>query len=501
MAAPVAAARGLRVAFNGVEVVKGVDVELFAGEVHAIIGENGAGKSTVAKTLAGVNSPSAGQVLLNGQPVAFGSPRQAIEAGIALIHQEPLTFPDLMVAENIFVGHQPTKGAGIDWPRITRESSELLASIGVKLNPGILVRGLSVADQQMIELASALSHHAKVLIFDETTASLTPQEVGALFAIMKRLKEEGKALAFVSHRLDEVLTVADRITVLRDGEKVAELDPAKTNTDELIRNMVGRSVSAQIHRGAPKYPDSEPVLSTVRLTQTGRFRNISLEARPGRILGLGGLVGAGRTEFCRVLFGIEQPTSGEIRFRGKPTRIGSPAEAMKLGFAMAPEDRQHDGLQTSRSILENVLLSNLRALAPRGWVSAGPIYDQSKRALAGFSTRYRELDQPVRELSGGNQQKVVLAKLLLSKPSMLILDEPTRGVDVGAKEEIHRIIIELADSGVAVIMVSSDLPELLALSDEVVVLRQGQVAGRFDRSNATPESVMAAAAGQVAVAS
>jgi len=501
MAAAAAGARGLRVSFSGVEVVKGVDIDLFPGEVHAIVGENGAGKSTVAKTLAGVNIPSAGQILLDGSPVNFSSPRQAISAGVALIHQEPLTFPDLTVAENIFVGHQPLAGLKIDWKRIEADTVSLLKRIGVNLPPDRLVRGLSVADQQMIELASALSHEAKVLIFDETTAALTPQEVAGLFEIVNRLKSEGKALAFVSHRLDEVFTIADRITVLRDGEKVAELDPKKATADELIRHMVGRSVSAQIHRAEPKFPSQDPLLVCRGLTQRGKFENIDLELKPGRILGLGGLVGAGRTEVCRVLFGIEPPDSGEIRFRGKPIRIGSPADAMKLGFAMAPEDRQHDGLQVTRSILENVLLSNLRGLAPRGWVSMGPVKTESTRALAGFHTKYRELDQPARELSGGNQQKVVLAKLLLSKPSVLILDEPTRGVDVGAKEEIHKIVIELADSGVAVLMVSSDLPELLALSDEIVVLHQGRIAGRFDRSNATAESVMTAAAGQVAVAS
>jgi rhamnose transport system ATP-binding protein len=478
-------------AFGGVEVVKGVDIDLRAGEVHAIVGENGAGKSTVAKIFAGVHRPTAGTLELNGQPLALESPRHAIGMGIALIHQEPLTFPHLDVSENIFVGHQPVSKGGVDWRDMRRRAREILDSLGVKLDPQARVGGLSVADQQMVELAAALSHDAKVLLMDETTAALTPKEVAELFAIVRRLREQGCAIAFVSHHLDEVFEIADRITVMRDGEKVGERLPAETSVNEIVKLMVGREVTAS-RAGARALPGGEPVLQVSNLTVPGRCEGVSFEVRPGEIVGLAGLVGAGRTDVCRAIFGTEPRAGGVIRVNGREVRIRSPREAMRHGLAMVPEDRQHEGLLLPQSISDNATLP----ISRRGWRRFGKERELAKSFADRLRTAYRSVEQPVRELSGGNQQKIVLGKWLMTEPKILILDEPTRGVDVGAKEEVHRQILALADEGMAILMVSSDLPELLALSDRVLVMRGGRLVESLTAGEASPERVMLAATGQ-----
>jgi rhamnose transport system ATP-binding protein len=488
---------GLRMSFGGQEVVKGVDLKLRAGEVHAIVGENGAGKSTVAKLIAGVYQPTGGVIHLNGNPVSLENPRQAIQLGIALIHQEPLTFPDLDVSENIFVGHQPVRNRlyGVDWPEMRRAAKRILDELGVAIDPKARVSDLSVADQQMVELACALSHNAQVLLMDETTASLTPKEVAELFAIVRKLKEQGVALAFVSHHLDEIWEIADRITVMRDGEKVAELIPSETTVDEVIQLMVGRSVNLS-RKQHQRVVDAPPFLKVNKLSRIGQFRDISFEVRPGEIVGLAGLVGAGRTEVCRTLFGIDRPSSGTIEIGGTPVAIRRPTDAMSHGMAFVPEDRQHEGLLMPMSIEENASLAALRKLSKFGWVDRK---EESKLALEfaqKLQTVFRSILQPVQELSGGNQQKIVLAKWLLTQPKLLILDEPTRGVDVGAKDEVHRLILQLVEQGLALLIVSSDLPELLALCDRVVVMREGSVIRELSREDATPESVMRAATGQ-----
>ncbi len=485
-------------AFGGQEVVKGVDIELHAGEVHAIVGENGAGKSTVAKLIAGVHQPTAGEIRLNGKAVHLENPRQAIHLGIALIHQEPLTFPDLDVAENIFVGHQPIRNplSGIDWNSMRRSAKAILDELGVSIDPKARVSDLSVADQQMVELACALSHDAKVLLMDETTASLTPKEVAELFGIVRRLKSQGKAIAFVSHHLDEIFEIADRITVMRDGEKVGELIPSQTTIDELIRLMVGRSVDASV-KTHQTVIDAPPLLKVENLTRTGQFRNVSFEVRPGEIVGLAGLVGAGRTEVCRTIFGIDQPSSGSIQIDGKKISVRKPTDAMELGVAFVPEDRQHEGLLMPMSIEHNATLAILSKLAKFGWVDRKRENKLAREFAEKLQTAFRNVSQPVRELSGGNQQKIVLAKWLLTEPRLLILDEPTRGVDVGAKDEVHRLILQLVDQGLALLVVSSDLPELLALCDRVIVMHEGSVIQELNRDEATPERVMQAATGQV----
>ncbi len=487
----------MRMAFGGAEVLKGVDIDLFPGEVHGIIGENGAGKSTLGKLIAGVYRPTGGKLTIQGDTCTLGSPRQALDLGIALIHQEPLTFPDLDVAENIFVGRQPKDRFGqIDWSSMYVHAAELLNSIGVKLNPRSKVRGLGVADQQMIELAAALSQKARVLILDETTASLTPKEVAELFAIVRRLRDEGCAVVFVSHRLDEIFEICDRITILRDGEKVGERIPKDSSVPEIVRMMVGREVDEVLRHGGVC---SEPVVLQVKdLCLTGVFSNINLSVRKGEIVGMAGLVGAGRTEVARAIFGITPPTSGEILIQNSACDINNPRQAMQAGLALVPEDRQHHGLLLPSSIAENASLAILRSLTKGGLVSGKQIESNAEEYKSKLQIALRSVGQPVKDLSGGNQQKVVLSKWLLTQPKVLILDEPTRGVDVGAKAEVHRLMRELAETGLGILMISSDLQEVLSVSDRILVMREGRVVREFQAQEATQENVMLAATGQEA---
>ena len=479
-------------AFGGVEVLKGVDIDLFPGEVHGLIGENGAGKSTLGKLIAGVYRPTAGSLSINGDATQLSNPRQALDKGVALIHQEPLTFPDLDVAENIFVGRQPQGRTGrIDWAAMYRSADELLASLGVSLKAKSKVRGLGVADQQMIEMAAALSQHAKVLILDET-----PKEVAELFTIVRRLRDEGCAIAFVSHRLDEVFEICDRITVLRDGEKVGERIPAQSSIPEVVRMMVGRDVAAT--ERAEIANSGEVVLEVNDLSKGKTFSNVSFQVRKGEIVGMAGLVGAGRTDVAEAIFGIETPTSGTISVSGKQISVRNPKEAMAEGLALVPEDRQHHGLLLPVSISENASLAILRSLTKGGLVNKGKIDENAENYRGKLKIALRDIHQPVKDLSGGNQQKVVLSKWLLTQPKVLILDEPTRGIDIGAKAEVHRLMRELADSGIAILMISSDLQEVLTISDRVLVMREGRLVTSLALGEATEESVMLAATGQVA---
>ncbi len=490
--------------FGGVEVVKGVSIELRPGEVHAIIGENGAGKSTVAKLFAGVYRPTGGSIAFirtlspspspseGGGDLILTGPRHAISLGIALIHQEPLTFPDLDVAENIFVGHQPSSRSGVDWGEMRRRAKGILDSIGVNLDPRAKVGGLSVADQQMVELAAALSHEARVFLFDETTASLTPKEVAELFVIIRRLRDQGCAIAFVSHRLDEVMEISDRITVMRDGEKVAELVPSESSIDEVVRLMVGREIRAG-ERGE-RGDRGDGILRVAGLSVPGRVTDVSFDVRAGEIVGMAGLVGAGRTDVAQALFGVVRPSSGKVLLNGVPVRVRNPRHAMKLGIALVPEDRQHEGLLMPMSIGENATLAVLRQLSVGGWVKRGLVRKTTEEEATRLRLVHRSSSQPVKELSGGNQQKVVLSKWLLTKPKVLILDEPTRGVDVGAKAEVHRLIRELALDGMAVLMISSDLPEVLELSDRVLVMKEGRLVAELP-GGSLAEALMMAATG------
>ncbi|MFM7321044.1 MAG: sugar ABC transporter ATP-binding protein [Armatimonadota bacterium] len=486
-------ATGLTMRFGTVDVLSDADVDLFPGEIHALVGENGAGKSTLAKILGGVHRPRAGRIVVDGTEVSFHGPRDAASRGIALIHQEPLTFPDLSVAENIFIGRQPRRGGRVDWAQMRREAARLLDALGVSLDPAAPVRGLSVADRQMIELAAALSVDAQVLLLDETTASLTPGEVGRLAEVLRRLKSEGKAIAFIGHRMEEIFAFTDRITVLRDGHVVGRAKTAETSVDEILRWMVGRDV-LEVDGGSGR-EFGEPLLEVSGLARRPRFEDVSFSLRAGEIVGLAGLVGAGRTDVVRAVFGLDPVDSGVIRIAGETVQIGSPSEAMRRGLALVPEDRQQHGVLMPWSIEDNASLAILPRLAKRGWCDDAAARAEAGRSAERLGVKMRGLEQPIRELSGGNQQKVVLGKWLSTLPKVLLLDEPTRGIDVGAKAEVHRVILELAAQGMAVLMVSSDLPEVLALSDRVLVLRAGRLVAEFARGEATPERVIAAASG------
>jgi len=496
-AQPLLSACGISKAFGGTPVLQNVSLDLWPGEVHVLMGENGAGKSTFNKILSGVHTPDSGEILLNGQAVSIASPAAAQAHGIALLHQEPIIFPDLDVAENIFVGRQPQKGPwrSINWHSMYEQAGELLNSLGVQIDPHERMGGLSVAAHQMVEMARAMSQNARVLIMDEPTASLSPDEVADLFRIVRDLRAQGVALVFISHRLEEVFEIGDRITVLRDGEFVNTVTPAETTKEEIIRMMVGRPLSSLFEREAGSI--GEPLLKVEGLTRTGHFRNISFEVKAGEIVGMAGLVGAGRTEVSEAIFGVTQLDAGKVFLDGKPVNIRSPRQAVQLGLAYVPEDRQQHGLLLSMTIAENITLPVLKQFAQMGWLRARQEREVAQQYTAKLHLRAaRDVSQAAGELSGGNQQKVVLAKWLLSQPRVLILDEPTRGIDIGAKAEVHRIMGELASQGMAILMISSELPEILAMSDRVLVMREGRLTGEFNRAEATQEKIMAAATGQ-----
>ncbi len=496
-AAPLVRAQNIVMAFEGVNVLKGVSLDLYPGEVHALLGENGAGKSTLAKILAGVYRPKAGQILVNGQAVTIPTPHAAGALGIALIHQEPLAFPDLSVAENIFVGAEPMRRRGLtlDWRTIERRAGELLGALGVERNPRLPMRGLSVADQQMVSMAAALGQNARVLLMDEPTAALTPAEVERLFAIMRRLRDQGVAIVFISHRLEEVFAIADRITVMRDGEIVGERQPAATDHTEIIRMMVGRTLEVLFEK--PPAPDLGPTLLEVEgLTRSGRFADVSFQVRAGEIVGLAGLVGSGRSDVAQALFGIARHDRGQIRVDGQPVTIRTPRDAMAHGLAYIPEDRQRQGLLMPISIVRNMTLPIVSQFARAGMLRERRERRAAQEYVEQLRIVLRQVHQPVAELSGGNQQKVVLSKWLMTRPRIILMDEPTRGVDVGAKAEVHRLMGALAAQGIAILMISSELPEVLAMSDRILVMREGRMVAELTGAQCTAEQVMAAATGQ-----
>lgn len=497
---PTLETRGIYMAFGGIDVLRDVDFDIHPGEVHGLVGENGAGKSTLLKIIAGVHQPRAGEIILEGTPVRMPSPHAANERGIALIHQEPLTFPDLEVAENIFIGRQPMTRTGpvshLDWQEMYDRSRDLLYSLGVEIDPRTKVRGLSIADQQMVEMASALSQDAKILLMDEPTSALTPTEVEDLFVIIRRLREQGKAVVFISHRVEEVLDICDRVTVLRDGEKVGSAMATETSVDEVIHLMVGRVYSELFQRQTERKEAGEPVLEVSGLCRRMKFDDISFDVRAGEIVGVAGLVGAGRTDVARALFGTLDIDSGTVSINGEPVDVRQPRDALSKGLIYLPEDRQHHGLLMPMSVTKNTTMAILERIARRGWLRDRAAREITRDYVDKLRIVLRSVRQPVRQLSGGNQQKVVLSKWLLTTPSVMLMDEPTRGIDVGAKAEVHRLMSELAESGMAILMISSELPEILSMSDRIIVMREGRITGRFDIREASAERIMAAATGQ-----
>jgi rhamnose transport system ATP-binding protein len=478
--------------FSGVEVLHEVSFALRPGEVHALLGENGAGKSTLVKIITGVHQPDKGEILLSNEPVHFSDARDSRQAGIAAIYQELSLFPDLDVAENIFAGRQPvTTGGRVDWRKLYDEAGKLLASLGVKLDPKEKARNLSIAQQQMVEIARAFSIHARILIMDEPTSSLTLHEVDELFSLVRRLGAEGTAIIFISHRLEEILALADRVTVLRDGSYVATHPAKEVTRYGLIRLMVGRTITNLFPK--QDVTAGEVVLKAKDLTRAGSFYEVSFELRRGEILGLAGLVGAGRTNVARAIFGVEPPTAGRIQIEGREVRITSPQQAIELGLAYVPEDRQLHGLIPAMPLTSNISLPMLPHYAKMGWLRDTRERKSAYDAARQMEVRANNMWQLARELSGGNQQKVVLAKWLSTDPRILILDEPTRGIDVGTKAAVHALMSKLAAEGMAILMISSELPEILGMSDRVLVMREGHVTGHFTRSEATQEKIISAA--------
>ncbi len=478
--------------FSGVEVLHHVSLTLRPGEVHALLGENGAGKSTLVKVITGVHQPDSGEILLDGNPVHFRDTWETRQAGITAIYQELSLFPDLDVAENIFVGYQPTAAGGrIDWRKLYKKADELLNSLGVHLDLRQKARSLSIAQQQMVEIARAFSLNARILIMDEPTSSLTLNEVADLFRLVRRLREEGKAIIFISHRLEELFEIADRVTVLRDGTYVDTRSIEDVTRDDLIRMMVGRTISNLFPKQDVK--PGEVVLEAENLTRAGAFRDISFTLRKGEILGMAGLVGAGRTNVARAIFGVEPATGGRIKIDGREVMVTSPQQAIELGLAYVPEDRQLHGLIPAMHITSNISLPMLREFSRSGWLNFKKERRASYEAARQMEVRANNIWQRARELSGGNQQKVVLAKWLATQPRILILDEPTRGIDVGTKAAVHALMSKLASEGMAILMISSELPEVLGMSDRILVMHEGQMTAQFTREEATQEKIITAA--------
>lgn len=484
--------------FSGVEVLHEVSFELWPGEVHALLGENGAGKSTLVKIMTGVHQPDKGEILLNGEPVHFSDARESRQAGIAAIYQELTLFPDLDVAENIFVGRQPIGlGRRVDWRKLYAEAGKLLESLGVKLDLKQKARNLSIAQQQMVEIARAFSIKARILIMDEPTSSLTLSEVADLFRLVRRLRAEGTAIIFISHRLEELFEIGDRVTVLRDGSYVGTQLMKDITRDDLIRMMVGRTITNLFPKQDVRA--GEVVLKVEDLARAGSFQDVSFELRRGEILGMAGLVGAGRTNVARALFGVEPPTEGRIQVEGREVVITSPQQAIELGLAYVPEDRQLHGLIPAMDITSNISLPRLNQYARMGWLQDKSELKSSYEAARQMEVRANNIWQLTRELSGGNQQKVVLAKWLSTKPHILILDEPTRGIDVGTKAAVHELMSKLAAEGMAILMISSELPEILGMSDRIIVMREGHVTGQYARAEATQEKIISAATQNVMI--
>ncbi|WP_282798135.1 sugar ABC transporter ATP-binding protein [Streptomyces sp. CC224B] len=484
---------GVRKAFPGVVALDGVDFDLRAGEVHVLLGENGAGKSTLIKVLSGAHQPDAGRVLVDGEEVRVQGARDAERLGIATIHQEFNLVPDLTVAENIFLGRQPRRYGLIDRKKMEADAAGLLARVGVDVSPRARCRDLGIARLQMVEIAKALSLHARVLIMDEPTAVLTAEEVGTLFALVRSLRADGVGVVFITHHLEEIAALGDRVSVIRDGRSVGQV-PASTPEDELVRLMVGRSIAQQYPRERPELPQDEAPLLRVRgLTRRGAFHDVGFEVRAGEVVGVAGLVGAGRTEVARAVFGADPYDEGSVEVAGRAVPRHDVYAAMTAGIGLVPEDRKGQGLVLDASVADNLGLVTLRSATRAGLVDRGAQHAAAERIAGQLGVRMAGLHQHVRTLSGGNQQKVVIGKWLLAKARVLILDEPTRGIDVGAKVEIYQLINELTAAGHAVLMISSDLPEVLGMSDRVLVMAQGRLAGELPAAEATQDAVMALA--------
>ncbi len=489
--------REARKHFGGVAALDGADLTLRPAEIHGLVGENGAGKSTLLKTLAGVHRLDSGEITFGDRPFDAGSPRRAVEQGVAVIYQEPSLFPDLSLAENVFVGRQPRHRGRVDWAGMRRRSVDLFAQLGVYLDPDRRAAGLSIADQQLVEIAKALSIDATVIVMDEPTAALSATESARLLQVARRLRDRGAAVVFVSHRLEEVFELCDRVTVMRDGKTVAEAAIADTTPTEVVRWMVGRELTDLFPKVATE--PGEILLDVRGLTRQGVFEDISFTVARGEIVALAGLVGSGRSEVVRAVFGIDRYESGSVLIGGSPVPPGDPRAALARNVALVPEDRRQQGLFMAASIARNSTVVVLDRLRRFGLLSGRAERVTARDWADRLRLKHSGLDQPVERLSGGNQQKVVLAKWLATEPELLVVDEPTRGIDVATKAEVHRLLSERAARGVAVLMISSELPEVLGMADRVLVMREGRLVAELSSAEANQERVMLAATGQVTV--
>ena len=481
--------------FGGTVALENVDFDLWPGEVHALVGENGAGKSTLMKIVAGIHAPDEGSFEVDGQNSQFSSPREAEEHGIAMIPQELNLFTELSIAENLFVGRDRPRSnwGGLGWGAMQAEARRQFESFNVDFDVTVPVKQLSTANRQLVAIVRALMGEAKVIIMDEPTASLAGEEVRRLFGIVSDLTSKGVGIVYVSHRLEEIFEISDRTTVLRDGEHVETAPTSEMDSEKLVRLMVGRSLEDLFTRH-PHEP-GEVALEVRGLTRKGEFEDVDLNVCRGEVVGLAGLVGAGRTEVAQAIFGIHPAEDGEILVDGKAVQMNSPTAAMQHGVFYVPEERQSQGLILPFPIKSNITLSILDRISRLGFVRRDSEKESADRFAESLSIKGAEMTAPVSQLSGGNQQKVVLAKSLACEPTVLLLDEPTRGVDVGAKSEIYRLIGDLAGGGKAVLLISSELEEVLSMSDRIVVMREGRVAGEIGRKEATQEKVMAVATG------
>ncbi len=496
---PVLRLTGISKSFPGVKALQDVSLELHAGEVTALIGENGAGKSTVVKVLTGIYQPDAGTVEIMGQPVRLGSADEAARAGVTAIHQETVLFDDLTVAENIFIGHAPRTRLGlIDWAAMNEQAHAMLARIGATLNPAMRLRDLGIASRHLVAIARALSIEARVVIMDEPTAALSHKEIHELYDLVERLKAEGKAILFISHKFDEIFRIADRYTVFRDGQFVGAGRMAEVTEGQLVQMMVGRSVD-QIFP-ARAHNIGAPALTVAGYCHPTEFQDIGFTLHKGEILGLYGLIGAGRSEVMQALFGITRPSKGACRVGDDIAVIRSTAEAIALGIVYVPEDRGRQGVVKGLPIFQNITLPSLSRTSRAGFLRLAQEFALSRDYTRRLDLRAASLDQDVGLLSGGNQQKVVIAKWLATKPRVIILDEPTKGIDIGSKAAVHEFMAELAAEGLAVIMVSSEIPEVLGMSDRVIVMREGRIVAELAGDAMTPEALVRAAAGIEAAA-
>jgi len=481
--------------FSSVKVLQQVQFSLEAGEVHALMGENGAGKSTLMKILNGIYSRDNGSVRIKGAEQSLSSPSAAQELGIVMIHQELNLIPHLTVMENIFLGREFTFGPTrlIRWGKMKQESTRYLSQLGLEINPETLVGDLSVGQQQLVEIAKALSMNTEILVLDEPTAALTDREIEGLFRVIASLRERGVGMIYISHRMEEIFHICDRITVMRDGRYVGTEEVASTDMDQIVKMMVGREIKDRFPKVDIEF--GEEKLKVEGLSQKGVLHDISFSVRAGEIVGIAGLMGAGRTELAKALFGVTPIDSGSVMLNGKPVQIHKPMDAIRAGLALVTEDRKDEGLILSMSIRDNLGMTNLAAVSNLGFLSNAREDELAETMISSMRIKAAGSGQAVGSLSGGNQQKVVIGKWLATKPQVFILDEPTRGVDIGAKKEIYDLMNRLASEGVAILMISSELPEVLGMSDRILVMREGKLTGHFNREEATQENIMMCATG------